>query len=108
MTIEIPEQPMPPAISRACGLLSAAERHESDLTDSAAVRAAGAAGDALDTLLDVTPRYAPFDQGAPPRPLAAVEPDARAALAQAATEATSAEAALRIARALRALDEARS
>lgn len=105
MSIEIPEQVMPAALAEAVELLSAAERYEDDLS-SAAIQAAGAASDALGVLLDVSPRYAPARTDTAAQPLSVIEPSIRQALDRASAEATTAEEILRIARAVRALDEA--
>ncbi|SEE94702.1 hypothetical protein SAMN04488561_3570 [Jiangella alba] len=92
----------------ACSWLWAAERHTGDRDSDVDLRARLIAGEALDILTDVTPPHPPPDDDREPTPLAIALPHTLSALA-AATAATgiTAEARLRIARAVRVLTDGR-
>jgi hypothetical protein len=99
-TVAIPEKPMPAHVAQACEWLQAAESSAGEAIDVNSVLSALVAGDALDVLLDGIPAYPPI-----PQPIRRVSrwlaiANARAALERAATEATTVEERLRVARAV--------
>jgi hypothetical protein len=102
-TTVIAEQPMPACLAEACGWLLAAEGNVGTGVDSDDVVSAVVAGDALDVLLEVHPRYPPIRQPVRQVSLSLAIAKARAALDCPGGEATTVEERLRIARALRLL-----
>ncbi len=107
-TVDPAEQPISDHLREACSWLWAAERHTGDRDLDNDLRARLTAGEALDILTDVTPPYPPLDDDREPTPLAIALPYTLSALAAAAGgTGITAEARLRIARAVRILSGAR-
>jgi hypothetical protein len=102
-TMVIAEQPMPACLAEACGWLLAAEGNVDTGIASDDVVSAVVAGDALDVLLEVHPRYPPIRQPVRRVSLSLAIANARAALECAGGEATTVEECLRVARAVRLL-----
>jgi hypothetical protein len=96
---------MPAHLAEACEWLHGAESSTGEAIDANSVLPALVAGDALDVLLNGMPAYPPI-----PQPIRRVSPwlaiaNAREALERAATEATTVEERLRVARAVRLLGD---